>query len=187
MRVVAAAACSSIRFFNSPSPSTRRRPVRERRARCTRWCSIPAKVWWRGSSASRKRVCSSGVAGSSISSISSMRIAAAELFRLTLPLLEPFIISGGSMTERRSVIVVLHDAEGHVGYGEAPPVELPFYSEETLVGATDVTRRVLLPRVVGREFLDPAAVDAALREGIRGNPFARAGVETAAWDLEAHR
>jgi O-succinylbenzoate synthase len=26
-----------------------------------------------------------------------------------------------------------------------------------------------------------------LREGVRGNPFARAGVETAAWDLEAHR
>jgi O-succinylbenzoate synthase len=30
-------------------------------------------------------------------------------------------------------------------------------------------------------------VDAALREGVRGNPFARAGIETAAWDLEANR
>jgi O-succinylbenzoate synthase len=40
---------------------------------------------------------------------------------------------------------------------------------------------------VGREFDDPEAVDTALREGVRGNPFARAGVETAAWDLEAHR
>jgi O-succinylbenzoate synthase len=46
---------------------------------------------------------------------------------------------------------------------------------------------VLLPRIVGREFSGPEEVDAALRAGVRGNPFARAGVETAAWDLEARR
>jgi O-succinylbenzoate synthase len=40
---------------------------------------------------------------------------------------------------------------------------------------------------VGREFAGPEDVDAALRAGVRGNPFARAGVETAAWDLEARR
>src|SRR5213594_524241 len=116
------------------------------------------------------------------------RIARAELLELTLPLLEPFIISGGTMTERRSLIVVLHDDAGHVGYGECPPFERPFYFEETLSSARDLITRVLLPRVVGREFEDPVpeAVDAAVREGVRGNWFARAGVETAAWDLEAH-
>jgi len=119
-----------------------------------------------------------------------MRIARAELFELTLGLVEPFVISGGAMTERRSLIVALHDDAGHVGYGECPPFDLPFYSEETLAGARDLIERVLLPRVVGREFQVPPpvpeAVDAALREGVRGNWFARAGVETAAWDLEAH-
>jgi len=114
------------------------------------------------------------------------RITRAELFELALPLLEPFVISGGTMTERRSLIVVLHDDAGHVGYGECPPFELPFYSEETLAGARDMIARVLLPRVVGHEFAGPEAVDAALREGVRGNWFARAGVETAAWDLEAN-
>jgi len=42
---------------------------------------------------------------SCISSIffpSRMRIARAELFELTLPLVEPFVISGGTMKERRS-------------------------------------------------------------------------------------
>jgi len=58
-----------------------------------------------------------------------MRIARAELFDLTLPLVEPFVISGGAMTERRSLIVGLLDYAGHVGYGECPPFELPFYSE----------------------------------------------------------
>lgn len=114
------------------------------------------------------------------------RIARAELFELTLPLLEPFVISGGTMTERRSLIVVLHDDADHVGYGECPPFELPFYSEETLAGAHDMIARVLVPRVLGHEFTGAEAVDALLREGVRGNWFARAGVETAAWDLEAN-
>ncbi|HEX9611820.1 MAG TPA: o-succinylbenzoate synthase [Gemmatimonadales bacterium] len=116
-----------------------------------------------------------------------MRVDRVELHELTLPLVEPFIISGGAITERRSLIVVLHDGEGHAGYGESPPFELPFYSEETLEGARGLIERVLLPRIVGRDFESPEAVDVALREGVRGNYFARAGVETAAWDLEAQR
>ncbi len=115
-----------------------------------------------------------------------MRIAQVELYSLELPFAEPFIISGGRIDARRSVVVVLHDDQGHVGYGEAAPDELPFYSEETLGSARDLIPRVLVPRVAGREFDAPEAVDAALREHVRGNPFARAGVETAAWDLEAN-
>jgi O-succinylbenzoate synthase len=115
-----------------------------------------------------------------------MRIARADLYELTLPLVEPFVISGGAIAERRSLIVLLHDDAGHVGYGESPPFHLPFYSEETLVGARDLIERVLLPRVVGRDCDLPEGVDGLLKEGIRGNWFARAGVETAAWDLAAH-
>ena len=114
-----------------------------------------------------------------------MRIARADLYELTLPLVEPFVISGGAITERRSLIVVLHDDAGHSGYGESPPFHLPFYSEETLAGARDLIERVLLPRVVGCDHDSPEALDARLRESVRGNWFARAGVETAAWDLEA--
>jgi L-alanine-DL-glutamate epimerase-like enolase superfamily enzyme len=114
-----------------------------------------------------------------------VRINRVDLFELALPLVEPFIISGGRLDTRRSLIVVLHDDQGHVGYGEAPPFELPFYSEETLASARDLVVRVLRPRIAGRDFASLEALDAELRAGIRGNPFARAGVETAAWDLEA--
>ena len=91
------------------------------------------------------------------------------------------------MTVRRSLVVVLHDGDGHVGYGESPPFELPFYSEETLGSARLLLAELLIPRLLGRELEGPEAVDALLREGVRGNPFARAALETAAWDLEAHR
>src|SRR3989475_8699326 len=95
--------------------------------------------------------------------------------------------SGARSAARRSLIVVLHDEAGHSGYGESPPFELPFYSEETLASARDLLARVLIPHITGGEFDSPEAVDEALRHGVRGNPFARAGIETAVWDLEAHR
>src|SRR5918996_2790564 len=157
-------------------------------APCTRWSSTPAKGSWRGSWTSRPEASWSAVTAScTCSTCVPMRIERAELHELVLPLLEPFIISGGGINERRSLVVVLHDDAGHMGYGESPPFELPFYSEETLAGARDLLERVLLPRLVGGEFESPEAVDAALRENVRGNYFARAGTETAAWDLEAHR
>jgi O-succinylbenzoate synthase len=115
-----------------------------------------------------------------------MRIDRVELYELTLPLERPFAISGGVMRERRSLVVALH-GDGHIGWGEAPPFELPFYSEETLAGARDLLERVLIPRVEGHTFEGPEAVDAAVRANVRGNNFARAGIETAAWDLEASR
>ncbi len=116
-----------------------------------------------------------------------MKIETIELYDLTLPLLEPFAISGGTMRDRRSLVVALHDGEGHVGYGESPPFELPFYSEETLAGARSLLSEVLIPRLVGREIASPEEADQLLRLGIRGNPFARASLETAMWDLEACR
>src|SRR5262245_10927600 len=103
-----------------------------------------------------------------------MHLTHVDLLELTLPLAEPFIISGGTLTERRSLVAVLHDDAGHQGYGESPPFELPFYSEETLGSARLLLEQVLVPRLVGREVEGPEAVDALLRLGVRGNPFARA-------------
>src|SRR5437763_16450374 len=104
------------------------------------------------------------------------RIARAELYELTLPLVEPFVISGGTMAERRSLIIALYDDAGHVGYGEPPPFQLPFYSEETLASARAVIGGVRLRRIVGRECADqePEALDAPRRDGVRGHCFARA-------------
>src|SRR5882762_7832463 len=171
MRGAAARACSSTASSNSRCRNTRPRTARGPSGRSTRCCSIPPTASSRRCSSSKRRV----------------GITRVELFDLTIPFVEPFIISGGRIDARRSLIVALHDDAGHVGYGESPPFELPFYSEETLAGARDLIVRVLLPRVAGQEIDAPEAVDAVLRDGERGNPFARAGIETAAWDLEAHR
>ena len=116
-----------------------------------------------------------------------MPLTRIDLYELALPLSEPFIISGGTMTVRRSLVVALHDDAGHIGYGESPPFELPFYSEETLGTARQLLEQVLIPRLLARALDGPEQVDTLLQQNVRGNPFARAALETAAWDLEAHR
>jgi o-succinylbenzoate synthase len=110
-----------------------------------------------------------------------------ELYELTLPLVEPFIISGGTMTHRRSLVVVLQDEDGRRGIGESPPFELPFYSDETLAGARHLLEHVLIPRLFQAQPDSAEEADAVLRQGIRGNRFARAALDTAMWDLEAAR
>jgi o-succinylbenzoate synthase len=116
-----------------------------------------------------------------------MPIDRIELYELTLPLVEPFIISGGTMNARRSLVVVLHDDTGHRGYGESPPFELPFYSAETLVGARFLLEDVLIPRLLASGVDSYECADPILRNGVRGNRFARAALDTALWDLEAAR
>jgi O-succinylbenzoate synthase len=46
---------------------------------------------------------------------------------------------------------------------------------------------VLIPRILGTDPGSPEELDRALRAGVRGNPFARAALDTAAWDLDAAR
>ncbi len=114
-------------------------------------------------------------------------VSRARLFDVCLPLVEPFALSGGTMRERRSLIVELSDSAGHIGYGESAPFEAPFYSAETRASARACLIDWLLPRVLGRPIAGPAELTEVLSDGIRGNRMARAGVETAWWDLWAAR
>jgi o-succinylbenzoate synthase len=116
-----------------------------------------------------------------------LTIERARLWDVALPLTVPFAISGGVMRVRRSLIVELLSSDGTTGFGESAPFELPFYSSETTESARWMLTNVLLPRLVGRTLSSAPEADALLRAGVRGNPFARAGAETAVWDLFCHR
>jgi O-succinylbenzoate synthase len=118
---------------------------------------------------------------------SALTIEQARLWEVALPLTIPFAISGGVMRVRRSLIVELVARDGATGFGESAPFELPFYSSETVDSARSLLTNVLLPRLIGRTLGAPIDADAVLRAGVRGNPFARAGAETAVWDLFCHR
>ena len=112
-----------------------------------------------------------------------IEIAGCTLYDVSVPLVEPYRISGGTLRTRRSLIVELADASGAAGYGESAPFERPFYSEETLTSCKACIIQHLFPRLAGQVFGSLEAAVQALERGVRGNRMARAGVETALWDL----
>jgi o-succinylbenzoate synthase len=110
-----------------------------------------------------------------------------ELREVRLPLKEPFRISSGLCTERRILLLTLTDGDGVSIWSECVAGENPNYSAETIDTAWLAIREWLAPRVLGRELADPRAVDAALRQNIRGHEMAKAAIEMGSWALVAQR
>jgi len=100
-----------------------------------------------------------------------------------MQLLHPFETSFGVTRERRILLVKVTDGT-QAGYGEVTAGEGPFYSHETTETAWHVLHDFIIPRALGKE-IDTARAFAPFVGGIRGHNMAKAGLETALWDLEA--
>ena len=112
-----------------------------------------------------------------------MRIERIELYHVAMPLVRPFRTSFGSWATIESVIVKLV-SEQAVGWGESAPGCIPDYSPEYAGGAFVLIRDVLAPRVLNRDVATGDELQELLA-GIRGNPFAKAALDLAWWDLHA--
>jgi len=106
-----------------------------------------------------------------------------ELRELRMRLLHPFETSFGATQDRHIILVKVMDGT-HAGWGEVTAAEGPFYSYETWETAWHVLRDYIIPNVIGRELRSASGFGPLVR-GIRGHNMAKAGVETALWDLEA--
>ncbi len=113
-----------------------------------------------------------------------MKIDRITLQHVRVPLVEPFRISNGVIAEKDAIIVGIHSG-GIVGYGESSPMSGSFYSEDTPESAWECLTKELIPRVL-KEMPDSIERVNALADTIPGNEFAKAGIETAFWDLEGH-
>ena len=115
-----------------------------------------------------------------------MNIARIEMREIRLRLRHFFETSFGRTVERRILLVRVEDSDGAEGWGECTAGEGPFYSEEWIDGAWEVTRDFLAPMAL-KGPAGGAAEVGALMARVRGHRMAKAGVETACWDLEARR
>ncbi len=115
------------------------------------------------------------------SSTQGIHIESAELCVVNLPLLTPFVISSGTMTAKRFLLLELK-GEGLEGVAEAVMDPEPDYLEETIPGAMAFLVGTLLPSLVGRRFGSPYELEPYLTPW-RGNRMAKAVVEMAFWDL----
>jgi O-succinylbenzoate synthase len=112
-----------------------------------------------------------------------MKIERVELHHVELPLVHPFETSFGREFTRACILVAVH-AGGITGWGECTAEAGPWYSSETVETAWHVLRDFLIPAVLGQEVASPADVVARFRR-VRGHQMARAGLESAVWDLLA--
>lgn len=98
------------------------------------------------------------------------------LKRVSIPLHEPFRISNGSVECKESIIIEIR-RNGLSGFGEASPMPGSFYSQETPESSWIELKDRLIPTFVSSGF------DTGQLEEASSDPFARAGLEGAWWDL----
>jgi O-succinylbenzoate synthase len=112
-----------------------------------------------------------------------VRIDSIEVYHIALPLIYPWRTAYGEDPAIHSILVKMVSGE-HVGWGETTPLRAPTYSPETAMSVYHVITEFLAPLLVSRDI--ETAEDLLNAFGwIKGNPFAKAGPETAWWALKA--
>ena len=112
-----------------------------------------------------------------------MRIDAIDTYRVRMPLIYPFRTAFGDDAAIESVVVKMSSG-AQFGWGESAPWSAPAYSPEYTGGAFAVVRDFLAPLLIGKDVASGADLQGMLRP-VKGNPFAKAALDLAWWDLHA--
>lgn len=112
-----------------------------------------------------------------------MRIERIEIRHTKMDLVSPFTTSMGTEYDEEHIMVRI-DAEGVTGWGESVAEGTPFYSYETVTTAWHIMQDFLIPAILGKDLKD-VAEGIALYEKVRGHMMAKAGIESALWDVFA--
>jgi O-succinylbenzoate synthase len=114
-----------------------------------------------------------------------MRLSLIRLHWVQVPLWETFRISNGEISTKDAILVEIH-ADGKIGWGEASPLAAAAYSAETPESTWNFLRDKLVPALLAQPEIDPFACIKRLAEE-PGEPFAKAGLEGALWDLRTQQ
>ena len=114
-----------------------------------------------------------------------LSIKSIALHHVRVPLLEPFRISNGVISEKDAILVEVHTDGDVVGWGEASPMSGGFYSADTPESAWAALNSDLIPSVLNAGEIDVPHFYEQLRAH-PGDAFAKAGLEGALWDACAN-
>ena len=104
------------------------------------------------------------------------------LTHLRIPFKEPFRISGGEVSVKDAILIVVESGSG-VGLGESSPMAEGFgYSSDTPQGCWQDLTNTIAPSLLDRSFSSAEEIVVAASTWT-GSRFAAAGAETALWDL----
>jgi O-succinylbenzoate synthase len=113
-----------------------------------------------------------------------MELVSVDLSLVRLPLLRPFQTSSSRKEFLDHILVRVVDRSAVVGWGECASPSDPFYCPETSETCWHILRDFLVPMVLDRPWATIAELTSFYRQ-IKGNAFARAGLEMACWDVLA--
>ncbi|MDA0284594.1 MAG: o-succinylbenzoate synthase [Planctomycetota bacterium] len=112
-----------------------------------------------------------------------MKIDRIELFHVAMPLIYPWRTAYGEDAAIHSVLCRM--SSGSVeAWGESAPFAAPCYSPECADGIFSINRDWLAPTILGKQIDSGQQLQAELSL-FKGNPFAKAVLDTAWWNLES--
>jgi O-succinylbenzoate synthase len=114
-----------------------------------------------------------------------IRIKSIALHHVRVPLVEPFRISNGVISEKDAILVEVKTGNDVAGWGEASPMSGGFYSEDTPESAWSALSGSLIPAVLTGGDIDVSRFYRQMRMH-PGDAFAKAGIEGALWDAYAN-
>ena len=112
-----------------------------------------------------------------------MKIEKIELHHIKMELVSPFVTSAGTEYHVEHIILNVF-ADGITGWGECVAQSNPFYTYETVQTAWHILKDFLIPTILGKNLSAEDEVG-KLFEKVRGHRMAKAGLETALWDVFA--
>ena len=112
-----------------------------------------------------------------------MRIEQIDLKMVRLPLVRPFQTSSSRKMHLDHILVRVV-ASGAIGWGECASPSDPYYCPETTETCWHILKDFLAPAALGRDW---STIDQliGLYRRVKGNRFAKAGLEMAGWDALA--
>jgi len=114
--------------------------------------------------------------------MSGTTIQSISIYKLLVPLREPFVISLGPLLAVENIVVVLRTADGHTGYGESSPF-LTINGES--IDTCFIVAQYFAPALKGRDALDLAGNLAVMDRIIYGNTSIKSAFDVALHDIAA--
>jgi len=114
---------------------------------------------------------------------SDLTIGAVRVVLADIPVKRPHKMSFTTLQAVNFAFVRIETRGGLVGWGEAACLGGPTWSEESSESVQSVIERYVTPWLVGRDAAQIEVLRREMARRVQGNPFARAAVEMALWDL----
>ncbi len=110
-----------------------------------------------------------------------MRLDQITLHLVRLPLIRPFRTSSSRKEHLDHILIRVRTGEGVIGWGECASPADPFYCPETTETCWHILHDFLCPMILGKPWTTIEELTACYHL-VKGNAFARAGLEMACWD-----